>query len=74
MSKYVSGWSYHPTGTHSTHGTHGMTTDFPGSELTEDEWRFGQAMERYKREHDRPFPTWLEVLNVAKDLGYRKSI
>lgn len=47
--------------------------EFPGSELTEEQWRFGQAMERYKRKARRPFPSWLEALNVAKDLGYRKA-
>ena len=29
------------------------------------------ALERYKRERKRPFPTWREVLAVAKSLGYR---
>jgi len=43
-----------------------------GSELTPDEVEFLLAMERYKREKHRPFPTWHEVLRVVKSLGYRK--
>ena len=33
---------------------------------------FSLAMERYKREHGRPFPAWSEVLHVLLGLGYRK--
>ena len=33
---------------------------------------FMKAMERYKRENRRPFPTWSEVLEVLRALGYRK--
>jgi len=29
------------------------------------------AMERYKRCNKRPFPTWTEVLEVVRSLGYR---
>jgi hypothetical protein len=31
------------------------------------------AMDRFKREKRRPFPTWSEVLHVLKSLGYRKG-
>ena len=31
-----------------------------------------KAMDRYKRENRRPFPTWSEVLEVLRSLGYRK--
>lgn len=44
-----------------------------GAELTPDEIEFGRAMDRYKREHNRPHPTAVEVLQVAKSLGYRKE-
>lgn len=37
-----------------------------------DEVEFMMAMERYKREHRRPYPTCAEVLQVAKSLGYKK--
>jgi hypothetical protein len=33
---------------------------------------FIKAMDRYKREHNRPYPTCSEVLGVARSLGYRK--
>lgn len=46
---------------------------YPGSDLTEEQWRFGQAMERYKREHRRPFPTCSEVLQVVASLGYVRT-
>ena len=29
-------------------------------------------MDEYKRDFGRPFPTWSEVLEVAKSLGYRR--
>jgi hypothetical protein len=41
-------------------------------DYNEDETHFMKAMERYKRENRRPFPTWSEVLEVLISLGYRK--
>lgn len=41
-------------------------------DYNEDETAFMRAMERYKRENRRPFPTWSEVLEVLVSLGYRK--
>jgi hypothetical protein len=40
--------------------------------VTDEETSFVHAMERYKRENRRPFPTWSEVLEVLRSLGYRK--
>ncbi len=37
-----------------------------------DEVEFMRAMDDYKRRSGRPFPTWSEVLEVVRDLGYRK--
>ncbi len=37
-----------------------------------DEIEFMKAMDQYKRENRRPFPTWSEVLEVLRALGYRK--
>ena len=34
---------------------------------------FITAMDDYKRIHSRPFPTWGEVLNVLRELGYEKA-
>src|SRR5437870_10602443 len=33
---------------------------------------FMKAMDQYKRDNRRPFPTWSEVLEVLYSLGYRK--
>lgn len=41
-------------------------------EYTDDEIIFMRAMDQYKRDNRRPFPTWSEVLEVLHALGYRK--
>jgi hypothetical protein len=38
----------------------------------EDEIEFMKAMDQYKRDNRRPFPTWSEVLEVLTALGYRR--
>jgi hypothetical protein len=48
----------------------GLTT--AGSDYTENELEFLRAVDTYKRETGRAFPTWTEVLNVLVSLGYRK--
>lgn len=37
-----------------------------------DEVEFMRAIDDYKRRSGRQFPTWSEVLEVLRDLGYRK--
>jgi hypothetical protein len=37
-----------------------------------DEIAFMKAIDQYKRDNRRPFPTWSEVLEVLHALGYRK--
>ena len=37
-----------------------------------EEIEFMKAMDQYKRENRRPFPTWSEVLEVLRAIGYRK--
>ncbi|MCA8988157.1 MAG: hypothetical protein KDA78_10970 [Planctomycetaceae bacterium] len=37
-----------------------------------DEVEFMRAIDDYKRRSGRQFPTWSEVLEVIRDLGYRK--
>ncbi len=37
-----------------------------------DEIEFMKAMDDYKRQSGRQFPTWSEVLEVIRSLGYRK--
>jgi hypothetical protein len=41
-------------------------------DYNDDETEFMKAMDRYKRENRRPFPTWSEVLEVLHSLGYRR--
>lgn len=42
-------------------------------EYDDEETIFMKAMDRYKRENRRPFPTWSEVLEVLKSLGYQRT-
>jgi hypothetical protein len=46
--------------------------NFPGANLTDEEREFVEAVERYKRQTRRRFPSWSELLRLAKRLGYRK--
>jgi len=41
-------------------------------DYTDEEISFMRAMDQYKRDNRRPFPTWSEVLEVLRALGYRK--
>ena len=41
-------------------------------DYSDDEIQFMKAMDQYKRENRRPFPTWSEVLEVLRALGYRR--
>ncbi len=41
-------------------------------EIDPDVLEFIKAIDDYRATHDRPFPTWSEVLYVLKRLGYRK--
>ena len=34
---------------------------------------FITAIDSYKRIHERPFPSWSEVLEIVKALGYHRS-
>jgi hypothetical protein len=41
-------------------------------DYNDEEIAFMKAMDQYKRDNRRPFPTWSEVLEVLRALGYRK--
>lgn len=41
-------------------------------DYTDDDREFMVAVDRYKRESHRPFPTLSELLEVLRGLGYRK--
>src|SRR4029078_3150139 len=40
-------------------------------DYSDEEIVFMKAMDLYKRANRRPFPTWSEVLEVLRSLGYR---
>ena len=40
--------------------------------MSDEQFEFIMAIDRYKQMNARPFPTWTEVLEVIKALGYRK--
>ena len=41
-------------------------------EMNEEQFEFLMAINEYKRVNKRPFPSWTEVLDLIKALGYRK--
>lgn len=41
-------------------------------QMSDEQFAFIMAIDEYKRANSRPFPTWTEVLEVIKALGYRK--
>jgi hypothetical protein len=43
-------------------------------ELTNEQFEFVLAIEEYKRVNKKTFPTWTEVLDVIKLLGYRREM
>jgi hypothetical protein len=40
--------------------------------MSDEQFEFLMAIDEYKRKNARPFPTWTEVLEVIKAIGYRK--
>src|SRR6185436_14459984 len=41
-------------------------------EMTAEQFEFCMAIEMYKKVNKRMYPTWTEVLEVVRQLGYRK--
>ena len=41
-------------------------------EMNEEQFAFLMAIDDYKRQNKKPFPSWTEVLEVIKAIGYRK--
>jgi len=41
-------------------------------EMTDEQFEFLRAVDEYKKVNKRPFPSWTEVLDIVKALGYRK--
>jgi hypothetical protein len=40
--------------------------------MSEEQFEFLMAIDEYKRANMRPFPTWTEVLEIIRALGYRR--
>jgi hypothetical protein len=40
--------------------------------MTPEVIEFITAVDAYKRKHQRPFPSWSEILDVVKALGYSR--
>lgn len=41
-------------------------------QMSDEQFEFLMAVQEYKNKNARPFPTWTEVLEVIKAIGYRK--
>ena len=45
----------------------------PALEVDPEVLEFIAAIDRFKKRHNRPFPSWSEILHVLRELGYRKA-
>ena len=45
----------------------------PNLEIDPEVLDFIEAIDKYKKKHNRPFPSWSEVLYVFRKLGYKRS-
>lgn len=65
------------TGLERRRGPGRRRTDFAKSaeegEMSSEQFLFVTAIDAFKRVNNRPFPTWTEVLEVIRKLGYRKT-
>ncbi|MHC5114336.1 MAG: hypothetical protein ACYTGP_07905 [Planctomycetota bacterium] len=43
-------------------------------ELTQEQFMFVMAIDAFKRVNEKTFPTWTDVLEVVRKLGYRKTM
>lgn len=41
-------------------------------QMSDEQFEFLMAIDEYRKKNERSFPTWTEVLEVVKALGYRK--
>lgn len=65
------------TGLERRRGAGRRRSDFAKSaeegEMSSEQFLFISAIDAFKRVNSRPFPTWTEVLEVIRKLGYRKT-
>ncbi len=68
----------HGTGLERRRGPGRRRSDFMKAaeegEMTHEQFLFIKAIDAYKRVNNKPFPTWTEVLEVIRKLGYRKTV
>ena len=66
-----------PTGLERRRGPGRRRSDFMKTaeegEMSQEQFLFLKAIDAYKRVNNRPYPTWSEVLEVVRKLGYRKT-
>ena len=43
-------------------------------EMTQEQFLFVMAIDAFKRVNNKTFPTWTDVLEVIRKLGYRKTM
>ena len=43
-------------------------------EMTQEQFMFVMAIDTFKRVNDLTFPTWTDVLEIIRKLGYRKTL
>ncbi|OQA00363.1 MAG: hypothetical protein BWY69_01744 [Planctomycetes bacterium ADurb.Bin401] len=41
-------------------------------QMTDEQFEFIMAVDQYKKQNNKPFPSWTEILEVLKAIGYRK--
>jgi hypothetical protein len=41
-------------------------------QMTDEQFLFVMAVDQYKKQNSKPFPSWTEILEIVKTLGYRK--
>jgi len=68
---------YLPTGLERRRGPGRRRSDFmvaaEEGQMTREQFLFVAAIDAYKQVNQRPYPTWTEVLEVIRKLGYRKT-
>jgi hypothetical protein len=68
----------YPTGLERRRGVGRRLSDFTRSaeegELTKEQFLFLMAIEAFKKSNNKAFPTWMDVLEVIRLLGYRKTM
>jgi hypothetical protein len=67
-----------PSGLERRRGVGRRLSDFTRSaeegELTKEQFLFLMAIETFKKSNEKAFPTWTDVLEVVRLLGYRKTM